>query len=42
MDEPPPQKWIIWTLAYMGFVIAVTFVGMRVWPRLGPWIWAHI
>jgi hypothetical protein len=29
-------------LAYVVFVLAITATAVWAWPRLGPWVWAHI
>jgi hypothetical protein len=36
------RVWVSWTLAYIAFVLALTWFGAWVWPVLGPWVWKHI
>ena len=42
MRDASFSEGALFALAYVAFVVALTSGAIWIWPRLGPWIWAHI
>ena len=42
MPDASFRRGALYALAYIVFVLALTAGAIWIWPRLGPWIWAHI
>jgi hypothetical protein len=42
MPNASLRQGALYALAYVVFVLAITAAAVWAWPRLGPWVWAHI
>jgi len=42
MPDASLRQGALYALVYVVFALALTASAVWIWPRLGPWIWAHI
>lgn len=42
MPDASFRQGALYALGYVVFALAITITAVWVWPRLGPWVWAHI
>jgi hypothetical protein len=42
MSDASFRQGALYALVYVIFALTITATAVWVWPRLGPWFWAHI
>ena len=42
MPDASLRQGALYALGYVVFALVITVTAVWVWPRLGPWVWAHI
>ena len=42
MPDASLRQGALYAVVYVIFALTLTVTAIWVWPRFGPWVWAHI